>query len=59
MIALLIYGFYAAVLRKRPAIHPLSFLAVGMGGGAVLLVPAMVIELASGPHVSSRWRKLV
>src|SRR5271166_4969945 len=26
--ALCIYGFYAAILRKRPDIHPLSFLAV-------------------------------
>jgi drug/metabolite transporter (DMT)-like permease len=48
VIALLIYGFYAAVLRKRPAIHPASFLAVGMGGGVLWLVPAMVIELAAG-----------
>jgi drug/metabolite transporter (DMT)-like permease len=48
VIALLIYGFYAAVLRKRPAIHPASFLAVGMGGGALWLAPAMVLELAAG-----------
>jgi drug/metabolite transporter (DMT)-like permease len=48
LIALLIYGFYTAVLRKRPAIHPLAFLAVGMGWGALLLVPAMVLEIASG-----------
>jgi drug/metabolite transporter (DMT)-like permease len=36
------------MLRKRPAIHPLSFLAVGMGGGAVFLLPPMVLELAGG-----------
>jgi drug/metabolite transporter (DMT)-like permease len=48
VIALVIYGFYAAYLRKRPAIHPFSFLAVGMGGGAVMLVPAMILEIASG-----------
>jgi drug/metabolite transporter (DMT)-like permease len=48
VIALLFYGFYTAMLRKRPPIHPLSFLAVGMGWGAVLLIPAVVIELASG-----------
>jgi drug/metabolite transporter (DMT)-like permease len=46
--ALLIYALYAAILRKRPAIHPTSFLAVGMGVGAVLLLPGMVLELASG-----------
>ena len=48
LIALSIYGFYMAMLRKRPIMHPLSFLAVGMGWGAALLVPAMVIELAAG-----------
>jgi drug/metabolite transporter (DMT)-like permease len=48
VIALVVYGFYAAYLRKRPAIHPFSFLAVGMGGGAVMLVPAMILEIASG-----------
>ncbi|HTV35911.1 MAG TPA: DMT family transporter [Xanthobacteraceae bacterium] len=48
LIALVIYGFYAAALRKRPPMHPFSFLVVGMGGGAVMLIPAMVWEIASG-----------
>ncbi len=48
VVALLIYAFYAAILRKRPPIHPTSFLAVGMGVGAVFLLPGMVLELASG-----------
>jgi drug/metabolite transporter (DMT)-like permease len=52
LIALLIYGFYTAVLRKRPVMHPISFLAVGMGGGALLLVPAMAVELVSGRTVA-------
>ena len=39
IIALLIYGFYAAMLRKRPPMHPLSFLAAVMGIGALLLAP--------------------
>jgi len=52
LVALVIYGFYAAYLRKRPAIHPFSFLAVGMGGGALFLIPAMVFELASGRTVT-------
>jgi drug/metabolite transporter (DMT)-like permease len=46
--ALFIYGFYAAILRQRPDIHPLSFLAVGMGGAAVFLLPLVIMELASG-----------
>jgi drug/metabolite transporter (DMT)-like permease len=48
VIALVFYGFYTAMLRKRPAIHPLSFLAVGMGIGAVFLVPFVVYEFESG-----------
>ena len=48
LIALPIYGLYSAMLRTRPMMHPISFLAVGMGWGAVLLVPAMLIELAGG-----------
>jgi len=48
VVAILIYAFYAAMLRKRPLMHPLSFLAVAMGGGALMLSPAMAIELASG-----------
>jgi drug/metabolite transporter (DMT)-like permease len=48
VVALLIYAFYAAMLRIRPQIHPLSFLAVGMGGGAVLLLPALALEIAAG-----------
>src|SRR6516162_2935431 len=48
VVALLIYAFYVTMLRLRPPIHPLSFLAVGMGGGAVLLLPAMALEIAAG-----------
>jgi drug/metabolite transporter (DMT)-like permease len=48
VIALVFYGFYTAMLRKRPPIHPLSFLAAGMGGGAVFLIPAVIMEIAAG-----------
>ena len=50
--ALVIYAYYTAAQRKRPQMHPLSFLAVGMGWGAVLLVPALIWELASGPAMT-------
>ncbi len=48
VIALIFYGFYTAMLRKRPPIHPLSFLLVGMAGGALFLIPAVIVEVASG-----------
>ncbi len=51
LVALMIYGFYTAILRRRPAMHPLSFLAVMMGLGAVLLLPALGLEIASG-HIA-------
>jgi drug/metabolite transporter (DMT)-like permease len=51
VVALLIYAFYVAMLRMRPAMHPLSFLAVGTGGGALLLVPAMALEIAFGERI--------
>jgi drug/metabolite transporter (DMT)-like permease len=48
LIALAIYAYYTAALRQRPAMHPLSFLAVGMGWGALLLLPGVGWEMASG-----------
>jgi drug/metabolite transporter (DMT)-like permease len=48
VIALVFYGFYMAMLRKRPKIHPLSFLVTGMGGGAVFLIPLVVLEVMTG-----------
>lgn len=46
--ALVIYSFYAAILRIRPPLSALSFLAVIMGFGALLLVPAAIWEAQSG-----------
>ncbi|HXW39921.1 MAG TPA: DMT family transporter [Xanthobacteraceae bacterium] len=51
VVALVIYAYYAAMLRTRPPMHPLSFLAFGIGGGAVMLSPAMIAEIASGRTV--------
>ena len=40
--ALVIYGFYFASLRRRPAVHPLSFLVAAMGLGSLMMLPFMV-----------------
>jgi drug/metabolite transporter (DMT)-like permease len=48
VVALLIYAFYVAILRLRPPMHPLSFLAVGMAAGTVFLLPALALEIAAG-----------
>ena len=44
----LIYGFYVAILRRRPPMHPLSFIAVTFGLGALMVMPLMLRERAAG-----------
>ncbi len=39
IIAVLSYAVYSALLRKRPPLHPLSFLAVTFTLGALILLP--------------------
>jgi hypothetical protein len=35
----MIYGAYAALLRRRPATHPLNFLVATMGIGSCMILP--------------------
>jgi drug/metabolite transporter (DMT)-like permease len=51
LLAILIYATYAAMLRLRPPIHPLSFLGFTVIVGALLLVPAAIVESALGYHI--------
>lgn len=46
--AVVAYAFYSALLRKRPKLHPLSFLLVIFVIGAVALLPFMVLEYRRG-----------
>ena len=46
--AMAVYAVYTVMLRKRPAIHFLSFLAFTICSGAVMLVPIFLIEFAAG-----------
>ncbi len=48
LIALLIYAFYAAILRTRPPLGGLSFLTIIMALGALLLAPFGLWEALSG-----------
>jgi drug/metabolite transporter (DMT)-like permease len=55
VIAVLLYGLYSALLRRRPAIHPLSFLSATFFLGAAGLFPVYLAELAvTGPVAPSR-----
>ncbi|HEX4173074.1 MAG TPA: DMT family transporter [Acetobacteraceae bacterium] len=51
--AMLIYGIYAAVFRRRPAVHPMSFLVATMGIGSLMILPFYVWEFARGARIES------
>jgi drug/metabolite transporter (DMT)-like permease len=55
VIAVLFYGLYSALLRRRPAIHALSFLTATFALGAAGLFPVYLAELAVvGPFALDR-----
>jgi drug/metabolite transporter (DMT)-like permease len=45
------YAFYTALLRRRPPVHPLSFLLASFALGILVLVPFYLAELASGRQI--------
>ncbi len=47
IVAVLLYGLYSALLRRRPAVHPLSFLSATFCLGAAALLPVYLAELAT------------
>ncbi len=49
---LVLYSLYSAQLRRRPSVHPLSFLAVAFGIATLFLVPLALIERAAGNTVA-------
>ncbi len=51
--AVVSYALYSALLRRRPAVHPLSFIAATFALGALMLVPFHAWETASGAPM--RW----
>jgi drug/metabolite transporter (DMT)-like permease len=46
IVAVVCYGLYSTMLRRRPAIHPLSFLSATFFLGAAGLFPVYLAELA-------------
>jgi drug/metabolite transporter (DMT)-like permease len=48
LVALVFYALYTALVRVRPAMHPLSFLAATIAASALLMVVPAGIELAAG-----------
>jgi drug/metabolite transporter (DMT)-like permease len=45
------YALYSALLRKRPAVSPLSFLAATFGIGVLILLPLYIHEHLTIAHV--------
>ena len=54
--AVVLYAFYSVLLRARPAIHPLGFLAVTFGMGALGLGPFFAWELHTAGLPALDWR---
>lgn len=46
--AMVVYAFYSAILRLKPALHWLSFLAFTIGLGAAMLTPVFLWEISQG-----------
>jgi drug/metabolite transporter (DMT)-like permease len=49
--ALMIYACYCVTLRRRPVVHPLSFLVAAMGLGSLMMLPFMLWEVAGGARI--------
>lgn len=46
--AVLLWALYSVLLRKRPPVHPLSFLAASIMVGLVVIIPVYAAEIGSG-----------
>lgn len=47
-VAVLLWALYSVLLRRRPAVHPLSFLAASIVVGIAVIIPFYLHELWSG-----------
>ena len=53
MAAVLSYAFYSVLLRRRPAVHPHSFLAATFFVGAAMLLPIYIGEYQAGLRIAT------
>jgi drug/metabolite transporter (DMT)-like permease len=52
-VAVVVCSFYSVLLRKRPAVHPLSFLAATFVIGIVVIAPFYLAEIIDGRLIES------
>ena len=55
LVALVLNSVYAPLLRRRPPVHPMSFLVAAMGLGVAMMLPAYAWELAQGAVIRAGW----
>ena len=53
-VAVMIWSLYSVLLRKRPKVHPLSFLAATIAVGVTAILPFYLAEIASGRLIETR-----
>ena len=51
-VAMIVYALYSALLRLKPPMHWLSFLAFTVGLGTAMLTPLFLAEMAYGRHMT-------
>jgi drug/metabolite transporter (DMT)-like permease len=51
--AMAAYAVYSTLLRKRPAIAPLSLITITIGIGSAMLLPLTIAEYLSGRHFAT------
>jgi len=54
-VAVVIYAVYTPLLRRRPQLHPFSFLVATMGIGSLMILPFFVWETAGGARITGGW----
>lgn len=52
-VAVLLWAIYSVVLRRRPPVHPLSFLAASIMIGIMVIAPVYAAELWSGRRIAA------
>jgi len=55
LLAVATFATYSSLLRRRPAVHPLSFLAATFLIGVGILAPLAVVEYAAGARMVPGW----
>jgi len=56
MASVIILGSYTVLLRRRPDVHPLSFMQAAMGLGILMVAPLYVRELSMGLRIVGHWQ---